>query len=263
MEGARLLSAAARAAGRPLAIWVKVDTGLGRLGVRYPDAPAFIATLAADPWLRVSGLFSTIIENPARDEQQVQRLLAVRDALSISEPPTLSIASSHALLSQPASALEAVRPGIMLLGLEPSERDRLDMRLVDQSALRYIATWKSRVGLVKVVPRGEQVGYGMQPALAADRRIASLSIGWADGCPPNLSQGGSVLIGGVRCPVLAVSANTTLADNSDVAVALGDEAVLLGAQGAETITPYELARFTGSVYRLLTPIPRDVPRLWS
>jgi alanine racemase len=263
IEGARLLSAAASAAGRPLAVWVKVDTGLGRLGVRYPDAPAFVVALAADPWLRVSGLFSTIIENPARDEQQVQRLLSVRDALPTSEPLTFSIASSHALLSQPASALDAVRPGIMLLGLEPSERDRLDMRLVEQSALRYIATWKSRVGLVKVVPRGEQVGYGMQPALATDRKIASLPIGWADGCPPNLSQGGNVLIRGVRCPVLAVSANTTLVDTSDVVVALGDEAVLLGAQGAETITPYELARYTGSVYRLLTPIPRDVPRLWS
>src|SRR5262249_49363745 len=156
--------------------------------------------------------------------------------------------------------LDAVRPGIMLLGVEPSERERLDVRLVEQSALQPIATWKSRVGLVKVVPQGEQVGYGIQPDLRADTRIASVSIGWADGCPPNLNNGGSVLIRGVRCRVLAVSANTTLVDAGAIDVALGDEVVLLGAQGRESISPYELAHFTGSVYRLLTTIPRETPR---
>jgi alanine racemase len=137
------------------------------------------------------------------------------------------------------------------------------MRLVEQSALEPVSTWKSRIGLVKTVPAGEQIGYGIQPTLTEAKRIASVSIGWADGCPPTLSRGGSVLIRGTRCPVVSVSANTTLVDTSATDVALGDEVVLLGAQGGETITPYELAHYTGSVYRLLTPIPRDVPRVWS
>ena len=73
-------------------------------------------------------------------------------------------------------------------------------------------TWKTRVGYVKLVPQGEQIGYGRQAPLARDTAVATLTAGWADGYPPGMSDGGHVLIHGQRCPVLAVSANSTMVD---------------------------------------------------
>lgn len=263
LDAARGLSEGARKQGRRLNVWVKVDTGLSRLGVPYADAADCVRQIAAQPALQVAGLFSTLAENPQRDPIQVSRLLAVREQLGGLSGLALSIASSHAIVSLPASYLDAVRPGIMLHGLEPSERERLDIALLQRADLQPIATWKTRVGYMKVVPPGEQVGYGVRPALTRETPLATLTVGWADGYQPLMSNGGEVLIHGQRCPVLAVSANTTLADAARAPdAAIGDEAILLGRQGAEEITAAELARATGSVYRLLTSIPRETPRRW-
>ena len=243
-------------------VWVKVDTGLNRIGVPHSAAAAFIQAVTSTPALRVAGVFSTIAENPQRDAGQVERLLALRAALGPQGSIPFSLASSHAIVSLPAGYFDIVRPGIMLLGIEPSDRDRMNMRLVAQAHLQPIVTWKARIGYSKIVAAGEQVGYGVQPALARDTLVLSLALGWADGCPPLLSQGGHVLVRGVRCPVLSVSANTTLVDASAVpGAALGEEVVLLGRQGGQEITPLELAQATGSVYRILASIPHDVPRL--
>jgi alanine racemase len=262
-EALQLLAEGARQYQRRQPVWVKVDTGLNRLGVPHSRAAEFIRHVAAHPSLQFAGMFSTITENPARDATQLERLRAVRQQLNALEPFPVSIASSHAILSLPQSYLDAVRPGIMLLGFEPSERERLDMRLVQQANLQPIVTWKTRVGYVKVVPAGEQVGYGIRPTLLRDTPIATLTTGWADGYSPLLSNGGEVLIREQRCPVLAVSANSTLVEVAHApAVSIGEEVVLLGRQGEAELTPYELAHITGSVYRLLSPIPRTTPRHW-
>jgi len=175
----------------------------------------------------------------------------------------LSIASSNGILSLRESYLDVVRPGIMLLGFEPSERGRMDAALVRQADLRPIAAWKTRVGYVKTVPQGEQVGYGSRAPLAQDVQVATLVIGWADGYPPAMSDGGHVLIGGRRCPIIAVSANSTMADVTNLPVSIGDEVVLLGKQGSEEIAVAEMAKAAGGVYRLLAAIPRETPRVWS
>ena len=214
--------------------------------------------------LEITGLFSTLTENPERDPIQVQRLVDVRRAVPELTGTSLSLASSHGIVSLPASYLDVVRPGILLHGLEPSERERMDLRLVTRADLRPIATWKARVGFVRTVAPGEQIGYGYRPALADATRIATLTVGWAAGYPAGMSQGGSVLIQGRRCPVMAVSANSTLVDLTGAPeIAMNDEAVLLGKQGDAEITAAELAHLTGgSVYRLLAAVPHDVPRLW-
>ena len=264
VEAGQLLAARATASGRRAPVWVKVDTGLGRLGVPFQAAPDLIRVLGATPGLEITGLFSTLTENPERDPLQVQRLLDVRRAVPELTGAALSLASSHGIVSLPASYLDVVRPGILLHGLEPSERERMDLRLVARADLRPIATWKARVGFVRTVAPGEQIGYGYRPALADATRIATLTVGWAAGYPAGMSQGGSVLIQGHRCPVMAVSANSTLVDLSGAPeIAMNDEAVLLGKQGGAEITASEMAHLTGSsVYRLLAAVPHDVPRLW-
>jgi alanine racemase len=264
LDAARLLSERARARRRRLRVWIKMDTGLGRLGVPFQAAPDFIRQVGQQAHLEIEGLFSTLTENPERDPDQVKRLLQVRRQVPEWAHLKLSLASSYGILSLPDSYLDVVRPGIMLLGWEPSERERMDMDLVGQADLQPVATWKTQVGYVKVVPRGEQVGYGRRAPLSQDTPVATLTIGWADGCPPAMGDGGHVLYRGRRCPVLAVSANSTMVDmTGSPEVTIGDEIVLLGKQGSEEITAAEMAQAAGNVYRLLAAVPPRVPRTWS
>ena len=170
-------------------MWIKVDTGLGRIGVSFQTAPDFIRQVAEETHLQVEGLFSTLTEILERDLVQVRRLVGLRQAMGLVNVK-LSIASSNGILSLRESYLDVVRPGIMLLGFEPSERERMDAALVRQADLRPIATCKTRVGYFKTVPQGEQVGYGSRAPLEQDTPVATLMVGWADGYPPAMSSGG-------------------------------------------------------------------------
>ena len=262
MDAARTLSERARAGGRRVRVWIKVDTGLGRLGVHFQEAGAFIREVARQPHLEIEGLFTTLSENPERDPIQVKRLREVRVEASGLGLFALSAASSGGILSLRESYLDVVRPGITLLGLDPSARERLDLALLREADLRPVVTWKTRVGYVKVVPRGGQVGYGMQPPLDRDTRVATLTVGWADGYPWGMAKAGEVLICGRRCPVLSVSANSTMVDATTVTgAAIGDEVVLLGRQGNGEIPAAKIAVVVNGVYRMLIGIPRSVPRV--
>lgn len=262
-ETADMLAAAAERRGQRARVWIKVDTGLGRLGVRHPDAPEFVRQVAKHPALVVDGLFSTLAENPERNPSQIDRLLGVRAALPELPGIPLSIASSQGILSMPPHAVDYVRPGLTLLGVVPHP-ERLDAALVRRADLRPAVTWKARVALVKTVPRGEQVGYGPRAALDRDLPVATLAVGWADGYPQTLQGVGHVLLRGRRCPILAMSANSTMIDLSGLGgVRVDEEAVLLGRQGDAAIATDEIAHVIGSFYRVLAFIPRTVPRVWA
>ncbi|MBI2205334.1 MAG: alanine racemase [Candidatus Rokubacteria bacterium] len=277
-DTAEMLATAAERRGQRARVWIKVDTGLGRLGVRFPDAPEFVRQIAKHPALVVDGLFSTLAENPERNPVQVDRLLAVHAALPELTGVVLSIASSQGILSMPrhglasrlggaaarpaTRALEYVRPGLTLLGVVPHP-ERLDAALVRQADLRPVVTWKARVAYVKVVPPGEQVGYGPRAALDRELRVATLAVGWADGYAQTLQGVGHVVLRGRRVPILAMSANSTMVDLTGAGdVRVGDEAVLLGRQGEASIATDEIAHVIGSFYRVLAFIPRGVPRVW-
>lgn len=262
-ESVSILNDIAQQAGKRMRAWVKVDTGLGRLGVPVNEAATFIDGIAREPSLLVAGVFSTLSENDAQDRRQLARLLALREALPGSIDALWSLASSQGILTLADSCLDVVRPGVMLLGFPPSEPDRMDADRVSEADPRSVVTWKTRIASVKVVAAGEQVGYGDQPALAADTRVASLMTGWADGYDGSPNAASCVLIDGERCPVIALSANTTLVDVTAVASAnSGDEVILLGQQGDKEIGVEELARAASGVYRMLAGIPARVPRIW-
>ena len=262
-ERAQWLSDAARARGVTAHPWVKVDTGLGRLGVPYRQAPEFIRHVQKLPGISVEGLFSTLAETPERNRAQVARLREVgADVRDVGVLP-LSIASTQGVLSMLDSHLDVVRPGMALLGVAPHAA-RLDAAIVRRLELRPIVTWKARVAYVKVVPRGECVGYGPRPVLERDTPIATLAVGWADGYPQTLQGVGHVLLRGRRCPVLAISANSAMVDLTSVdGVERDDVAVLLGSQGSERIGIEEIAGVIGSFYRVLAAIPRSAPRVWA
>jgi alanine racemase len=259
MESARWLAEGAAARSGRARAWVKVDTGLGRLGVPFGEAADFVRRVAALPGVAVEGLFSTLAESAERNPVQVERLRRVRAELSDFPDLASSIVSSQGILSMAPAGLTFARPGIALLGVVASP-ERLDAALVTRAGLRPAVTWKARVAYVKTVPAGEQVGYGPRPPLPSPLRIATLSVGWADGYAQTLAGVGHVLIGGRRCPILAISANSTMVDVSGTTAELGDEAVLLGRQGTEAITTGDIAAVIGSFYRVLATIPPAVPR---
>jgi alanine racemase len=262
-EAAQWLADGTRARGVTARVWVKVDTGLGRLGVPYRIAPEFIRKVQKRPGIAVVGLFSTLAETQERNRAQVARLREVaREVRDVGALP-LSIASTQGVLSMPESGLDVVRPGMALLGVAP-HAERLDAAIVQRLDLRPVVTWKARVAYVKVVPRGECVGYGPRPTLERDTPIATLAVGWADGYPQTLQGVGHVLLRGRRCPVLAISANSAMVDLTGVGSAERDDhAVLLGSQGGERIAIEEIAGVIGSFYRVLATIPRTVPRVWA
>jgi alanine racemase len=263
-RGASILSGLSKKTGAPVPVWVKVDTGLGRLGVQVDRATSFIHDLARDESLTLAGVYSTLTESHERDKQQLARLLALRESLPGASDTLWSLASSHGILSLSASSLDVVRPGVMLLGLPPSEPQRMDAIRVTDADLIPVATWKTRVAGVKTISAGEQVGYGERAPLEANTCVATLMVGWADGYSGSPDANSGVLIDGRRCPVMALSANSTLVDVTGAdSVRAGDEAVLLGKQNGTEVTVEELARAAGGVYRMLAGIPARVPRIWN
>lgn len=249
------------AATEALNVWAKVDTGLNRLGIPHQEAPEFLQALA-DTTLRIEGVYSTLTENPDRASEQLVSLQRLR-ALPVCAQARFSLSSSQAILSLPEAYLDVVRPGIMLLGFEPSETSRMDTDLLKLAALRPIATWKARVAQVRIARRGQQVGYGIKPRLDSDLRLAVLTVGWADGYAPRACEACTVLINNRHCPVLEVSANSTIAVlGADTETGPGAEAVLLGRQGDGCIETQALAGVSGGVYQMLAGIPRHVPREW-
>ena len=263
-SGVSALAAIAGESGGRLRVWVKVDTGLGRLGVPVEEAAEFIDGIVRDTPLDITGIYSTLSEDRDRDRQQLARLLTLRGHLPAAFDATWSLASSNGILTMPESCLDIVRPGVMLLGFPPSERSRMDAHRLARADLRSVVRWKTRIAGVKTVAAGEQVGYGQRSPLTANTRVASLMVGWCDGYSGSPEGESCVLVGGRRCGVLALSANTTLVDVTAMdAARAGDEAVLLGRQSNAEIGVEELARAGGGVYRMLAGIPARVPRIWA
>jgi alanine racemase len=246
----------------PVGVWVKVDTGLHRFGLETTSATDFVTRLNREKRIDIEAIFSTMIEDPEKDNDQAEQLLELRNAAPELMDIPLSLASSYGILSRGgAPLLEIVRPGIMLHGFLPSAIDRLDPDRALAADLRPIATWKTHVVQTRLVPSGGRVGYGAK-SLEHETSVATLMIGWSDGYTRPVSDNAAVLIKGVRCPVLSISANATMVDTGPAGdVNDGDEVVLVGRQGAEEIKATELFP-GGSVYRVFAHIPPRVPRVW-
>lgn len=260
-----LADAAARS-DKEARVHIKVDTGMGRLGVPHEEAVGFVGRVHSLEGLHVAGLFSVLTEDPDFDRLQLSRFLAVAHAL---EERGIAvgmrhIASSAAILDTPEAFLDAVRPGIMLYGLYPSQRAARERRV----ELRPAMALKARVGTVKPLLAGEGVSYHRRYVTNRDTRIATLPIGWGDGYPKGMSNGGGVLIHGQRYPIVGdVCANVCMVDVGDQAdVKIGDEVVLMGRQGNEEISADEIAARAGgptSNYDIVTGFRSSLPRVYQ
>ena len=258
------LSAAARRQGLTAPAHLKVDTGMGRLGVPAADVPAFIVAMERLPSIRLTGAFShlAVADDPA-NPFTVRQIDQFREAISAIRarglaPGEIHLANSAAVLDHPPAWLTLVRPGLILYGYAPSSR-------VTPLAVRPVLSLKTRIIYIKDVAPGTTLGYGRTFTAARPTRVASLAIGYDDGLPRLLSNRGHVLVRGRRAPVVGrISMDLTTVDVTDIPEAdLGDEVVVLGGSGGEVVDADRIAAWAETIsWEVLCGIGPRVPRLY-
>lgn len=266
MDTARALNEAAKKRGATLGIHVKLDTGMGRLGVLPDVAASFVSGLMGLGNLRVEAILSHFAESEAEDAEFSKRQLkaflkAIEEIKGLGLAPGLiDMANSAAMVGIEEARLNVVRPGIMLYGSYPSERLR------GKIGLRPVMSLKTRVLLVKSVPEGFTISYGRRFVAKRPSRIATLPIGYADGLPRALGNTGEVLVRGKRAPIAGtVCMDLIMVDVTGIpGVKQGDEAVIIGSQDGETITAEEAAAKAGTIsYEIFCRLSARVPRVYS
>lgn len=252
----------AAARGQRATVHLKLDTGMGRLGVRWDRAEALFEAALAASHCDLGGVFSHFANADAADptyaREQLERFHAALDWFPRHGLPfpTRHIANSGAVLQHPAAHLDMVRPGIMLYGVYPGPE------VAHTIPLEPVLSFKTRVVYFKVVDAGQSVGYDLTWRAPQRTRVVTLPVGYGDGYSRALSNRGSVLLGGRRHPLIGrLSMDQCCLDLGDASAYNGDEAVLIGSQGDETITVEEVAEWVGTIpYEILTMINTRVPR---
>ncbi|MDX6303280.1 MAG: Alr-MurF fusion protein [Blastocatellia bacterium] len=262
------LDSAARDADVIADVHVKIDTGMGRLGVRNDDVRAFCDSLSRFQNIRVDGLMTHLAaaDDPAQEAFTNNQLKRFQQAITLFRekgfvPAFVHAANSAATFAYPQARGNIVRPGGTLYGFR---RDVLPPEF-ETSQLRPVMSLRSRIMLLKLVGKGEKLGYGCTFETTRESRIATVPIGYDDGYRRALSNRGRVIVGGSFAPVVGrVSMDLTLIDVTDVpGVSLNDQVILLGSHGALSITAEDLAEAAGTIsYEITSGISPRVPRTY-
>ncbi len=257
------LDQAAETINRKTPVHIKVDTGMGRIGLAPAEVLSFAERAMSMKNIRVEGLFSHFSSVDEEDKRfsyyQLEQFKDVVAALEIRgiQIPLKHFAGSAATIDFPESYFDMVRPGISLYGVFPSPE-------VDHSVpLRPAMTMKTAIAFIKDVPGGTFVSYGRTFETQRKSRIATLPLGYADGYPRLLSNQGEVLVYGLRAPVVGrVCMDMTLIDVTDIPEAkVGSEVVLFGKQNEAEILVDELAEKAGTIsHEILCGITKRVPK---
>jgi alanine racemase len=237
--------------GHEQQLHLKVDTGMRRLGIELEAVPRALALLRAQPLLRLTGVLSHLADaddlESLRNEDQEERFEGVLAQLTPAERAAVVVhlANSAGALHWPQTRHTLVRCGLALYGLDPAGV---------ASGLRPVLSVHARVVMERQVPTGGRVGYSGRWTALRPSRVGILQLGYADGYPWRLSNRAEALIEGRRVPVVgAVSMDMIAVDLTDTRAGLGAEAVLLGRQGEEEITAWEVARRADTIpYEILT-----------
>ena len=259
--------AVGRAAGKPVAVHLKIDTGMGRLGVWHTGARALYAQIRAAAGVRLAGVFthfSSADEDPAFTEEQRRVFLAALAGFPDFDPAGLFIHADNSagLETTPGrSVFNAVRVGLLQFGILPHPHSMLARVHTEP-----VFSFHTRVGLVKQLPAGTGISYGRTLRLKRDSTVAVLTAGYGDGIARACSNRAEVLIHGQRCPVLGrVTMDQTIVDLTGGAaeVPAGEPVVLVGRQGAGEITITEFSDWADSIpWETLCSVTKRVPRLY-
>lgn len=259
------LEVAAHRAGTIAAVHLKVDTGMRRVGCEPRDAVELARLIDRSGALRLRGVATHLAsaDDPRSDQtaQQLATFADVTDRLAAAGFDRLirHAANSAGTIGHPDSRLDMVRCGIAIYGIEPCEHLEATVELVP--ALRLT----TRLAFVKEVAGGQPVSYGAIHRTDRDTRIGTLQLGYADGLPRGLGRStrADVLVGGRRCPIIgSVTMDQTMVDLSGTSATVGDEVVLIGRQGEESISANEVAERVGTIgYEIVARLGPRIPRV--
>ncbi|HLF18754.1 MAG TPA: alanine racemase [Candidatus Omnitrophota bacterium] len=264
-ELASALNRCAQRAGRRVKVHVKVDTGMGRLGVWHADAFSFIEQVSRLPYLIIDGIYThfpaadTDKKFTQRQIRQLHDLVRKLDRKGIIIP-TIHASNSMGLAGYRTKMLNLFRPGLMLYGLYPQAR------LKKLISLKPAMSVHSRIIFLKRIEKGRSISYGRTFIAKAAMTVATIPIGYSDGYPRLLSNKADVLVGGKRCRLLGrVTMDQIVADVTKVKGArLGTPVVILGKQSSHTITADELAAYANTIsYEIVCSLGNNIPRIYK
>lgn len=250
---------------KQVSIHIKVDTGMGRIGIYPEQVQAFIEKCHDYPAIRIRGIMSHFPRADEADKafsyQQIETFKRVAEMAGRKGIGLHHMANSAAILDLPDACFDAARPGIAIYGLRPSRT--IQNPQVDN--LRPVLEWKSRITFLKEVPAGTGLSYGHIYTTQRPSLIATIPVGYGDGLSRNLSGKLDFLVGGLRCPQVGrITMDMCLIDVTELRgrVKPGDEAVIIGVQQAAETTADELADKLGTInYEIVTANSHRVPRI--
>jgi alanine racemase len=258
-----LRAACAIARDRDVKLHLKLDSGMGRMGLIESDLPEAISLIRATPRLQLRGIYTHFANAPEPKDPYTLTQIATFDRLLAGLRDAGVDAPLHHLANSAATVRHLVRPGewarvgIALFGAETLDGS--------SQRLEPVLRWRTEVVRVKTLPPGSPVGYGLTYRTERESRIATIAIGYADGYNRLLSNSGEVLVRGQRAKIVGrVSMDLVTIDVTSIdGVSVGDEVVLLGRQGDDEISAEEIAGRLGTIsYEVLCSVGARVPRIY-
>ena len=266
---ARAYSRASVLLGRTSKIHIKVDTGMGRLGVPHDDAFGLIKSASRLANIEVEGVFthfSSVEDDPDWTAIQLRRFTEVLARLEKAgfQIPMVHAANSGALAHEPKTSYDLIRPGLLTYGVVPEGRRTLTSDIANQ--IQPVLSWKCRVSLVKTLARESRVSYGGTFVAPRKIKVAILTAGYGDGYSRAAGDRNVVLIRGQGCRILGrITMDQMIVDVSRIkGISPGEEAVLIGRQGRRQILASEVADWHGTIpWEVFTGITCRVPRIYK
>lgn len=258
MDMARKISEEAKKREEIIDIHVKIDTGMGRLGLNAGHAIDDLMNIINLGNLRIKGIMSHFSEADMADMDYAMRQISefgkIRHAIKEKYHNVIfHIANSAAVFSLKDSHMDAVRPGLALYGYSPFQDAR---GLSSLHELKPSMTVKTKILALRRLSKGTPISYGRTFMTMRDSLIALLPIGYADGLMRSLSNNAHVLIGGKRVPVVGrICMDLTMVNVTGMDVSVGDDVIVMGREGSEEITASELANRAGTIpYEIITSL---------
>ena len=260
-EMVRICEESGKMLGKTAEVHLKVDTGMGRIGVRNTEErDAVLAEIGKCPHVKLTGVFTHLSdadgddEGMAYTEEQFRIFRQLTDELP--EDVIRHCANSATIHRRPDMAMDMVRAGISLYGYPPVE---------DNIGLKPAMRWTAKISYIKELPAGAYISYGRTYRTDRNTRVATVTCGYADGYHRAASGKAEVLIHGKRAPILGrICMDQMMADISGIDdVKAEDEAVLMGTDGNESITAEDLAKWSGTIsYEILVDAANRVERVF-
>jgi len=269
---ASVLNGRARAFGKPINVHIKVDTGMGRIGVLPEEASGLVKRIHKFKYLNIEGIFTHFpLADMNKDFTLHQIALFNRLTHQLKKEginiPLIHAANSMGIIGYKNSHFNMVRPGLVIYGLYPKEdfpAKAGSRQMRENINLKPVLSLKTKVMYVKKVPAGSGISYGHDYVTKKAARIVTLPIGYGDGYPRSLSNRAPVLIRGGRFKISGkICMDQLMVDAGDSTVKVGDEVVLIGYQGKNRITTEELARLSGTIpYEIVCGLGSRIPRIY-